>query len=223
MCLGAALLAGACGGQPPASEPEPPAQPLRSVVLPAPATSSAISVEQALATRRSVREFDGAPLTLGQAGQLLWAAQGITEEGGRGRTAPSAGGTYPLELYVATGEGLSHYLPDSHALDLLVEGDLRPALAAAALGQEWVGAAPAVFAVVGVVGRTAARYGDRAGRYVDLEAGHAAQNLLLQAVALSLGAVPVGAFDDAAVRGVLGIPGDWTPLYLIPVGHPAAG
>jgi len=182
-----------------------------------------MSLEQALAARRSRREF--APELLGDAelGQLLWAAQGLTEPGGAGRTAPSAGGTYPLEVYALTTEGLFHYRPSGHALEVLGSEDLRPALAEAALGQEWVRTGPAVLVIAGVLGRTAERYGSRAERYVALEAGHAAQNVLLQAAALGLAAVPVGAFGDGEVREVLALPEGRTPLYLIPVGHPAGG
>jgi SagB-type dehydrogenase family enzyme len=99
--------------------------------------------------------------------------------------------------------------------------DLRGALAAAALGQSQVADAPVVFVIAAVVARTAEKYGDRAERYVQLEAGHACQNLLLEVVALGLAAVPTGAFSDEGVRGVLGLPKDEAPLYLVPVGYPA--
>jgi SagB-type dehydrogenase family enzyme len=124
-------------------------------------------------------------------------------------------------VFLATPEGLYHYLPDGHRVAVLGGDDRRAALARAAFGQQAVAAAPAVLVLAGVHGRTAAKYGGRAERYVHLEAGHAAQNVLLQAVALGLGAVPIGAFDDWAVREVLGLPSDHAPLYLIPVGHPA--
>lgn len=188
--------------------------------LPAPRLASEVSLEEALAARRSVREFTDEPLTLEDLSQLLWAAQGLTASWG-GRTAPSAGALYPLEVYLVAPDGLSHYLPGGHQLEVLAEDDRRAALARAALGQEVIARAPVVLVIAGVYGRTARKYGDRAERYVQLEAGHAAQNVLLQAVALGLGAVPVGAFEDRAVQEALGLPRDHEPLYLIPVGYPA--
>ena len=178
------------------------------------------SLEETLARRRSVREFDDAPLTAEEVGQLLWAAQGLTDERGF-RTAPSAGALYPLELYLVTAGGVFHYEPQGHQLSAVRGDDRRPALYEAALSQEAVLQAPAVFVVTAVYARTEQKYGaERSPRYVHLEAGHAAQNLLLQAVALGLGAVPIGAFHDEQVQEVLGLPPDHEPLYLIPAGHP---
>jgi len=205
------------------STPPPPAAPAPAsspVALPSPNVAGTTSLEETLARRRSVRSFSPRQLTAGEVGQLLWAAQGTTDEQGH-RTAPSAGASYPLELYALTAAGVFRYLPADHALRLVRAADARPELGAAALGQESVASAPLVLVITGVVARTAARYGSRAERYVWLEAGHAAQNVLLQAVALGLGAVPVGAFDDGRVREILGAPADEAPLYVIPVGHPA--
>ncbi len=190
-----------------------------TVALPAPRLDGAMSLEQALLHRQSVREFTDRPLTLAQIGQLLWAAQGVTRSGG-GRTAPSAGALYPLELYVAMPGRVLHYLPVGHRAQVWSEQDLRARLGSAA-GQRTVAKAPVVFVITAVQSRTAVKYGGRAGRYVDLEAGHAAQNLLLQAVTLGLGAVPVGAFDDRGVASALGLTAGETPRYLIPVGVPA--
>lgn len=177
------------------------------------------SLEETLAKRRSVREYTDEPLTESEIAQLLWAAQGVTSSRGL-RTAPSAGALYPLELYVMTAEGAARYDPHEHSLEVLSDDDLRPRVQRAALRQEPVGAAPAVFVVAGVVERTAAKYGGRAHRYMYMEAGHAAQNLLLQAEALGLGGVPIGAFNDDAVAEALSMPPDHAALYLIPVGHP---
>lgn len=179
-----------------------------------------ISLEEALAGRRSVREFSTRPLTDVELGQLLWAAQGLTHLDGY-RTAPSAGALYPLEIYAITPEGAYHYQPADHHLTLQATGDLRPALYIAALRQESVLEAPAMIAIAAVYERTERKYGrERSPRYVHLEAGHAAQNVLLQAVALELGAVPVGAFYDDEVARVLALPEDQQPLYLILVGQP---
>jgi SagB-type dehydrogenase family enzyme len=179
-----------------------------------------MSLTETLARRRSVREFSPRPLTLEQLGQLLWAAQGITSDDG-GRTAPSAGALYPLEVYAITPSGMYHYHPRGHRLERHSRNDLRAALAGAALNQTAVSDAAAVFVIAADYQRTAAKYGPaRSPRYVHLEAGHAAQNLLLQAVALGLGGVPVGAFEDEQVRKLLSLSGAEQPVYLVAVGHP---
>ena len=198
-----------------------PSQPASTILsLPRPDTGGEVPLERALTGRRSVREFAARGLSTAQVGQLLWAAQGVTDREGR-RTAPSAGALYPLELLVVLPEGSFRYLPAEHALAGVRDGDLRPVLRSAALGQEAVADAPLVVVIAAVPARTAAKYGDeRAMRYVLLEAGHAAQNLLLEAVVLGLGAVPVGAFDDARVAAILGLGPGEVPLYLVPVGYP---
>lgn len=201
------------------SRPPAPVATSPPVALPSPALRGQVSLEEALARRRSVREFAARPLSAAEIGQLLWAAQGVTDDAGR-RTAPSAGATYPLELCAVTADGVYRYLPDEHALRLVQSGDIRTDLAAAAIGQSFVGEAPLTVVVAAVPARTEARYGARSGRYVALEAGHAAQNLLLQAVALDLVSVPIGSFDDAAVADLVGLGEDEMPLYLLPVGHP---
>jgi SagB-type dehydrogenase family enzyme len=187
--------------------------------LPAPDAAGVGSLEEALAKRRSVRRFTGDALTPEETSRLLWSMQGITRDWGA-RTAPSAGALYPLEVYVATAEGLYHYIPQGHQTALSPRLGLRQELWEAALKQDWIREAPAVFVIAAVYARTAVKYGDRSERYVHLEAGHVAENLLLQAVALGLGGVPVGAFHDDKVKDALGLPEDQEPLYLIPVGHP---
>jgi len=182
-------------------------------------TEGTVPLEAALRRRRSVREFAADPLASAEVGQLLWAAQGVTTDRG-GRTAPSAGALYPLELHAVTPSRAMRYLPGGHRAEITTERDLRRDLMSAALDQEAVGQAPLVVAVIAVPERMAVKYGDRAPRYADLEAGHAAQNLLLQAVALELAAVPIGGFDDAAVGSILGLPAGQAPRYLLAVGHP---
>lgn len=218
--LAVIILFAVTQARPTSNQPAAPAPAGSPVALPSPDLAGAISLEETLARRRSVRSFSSRVLTAAEVGQLLWAAQGVTDAGGH-RTAPSAGATYPLEVYAVTPDGVSRYLPGEHALRPVRTGDMRQELAAAALGQEAVASAPLVVVVTGVVARTASRYGARAERYVWLEAGHAAQDVLLQAVALDLGAVPIGAFDEDRVRVVVGAPADEVPLYLIPVGQPA--
>lgn len=188
------------------------------VHLPHPRRWSTVSLEEALLGRRSVRSFETTALSRSELSQLLWAAQGITSGWGA-RPAPSAGALYPLDVYVAGPGLLCHYLPDGHGLLVLEETDVRPRLAAAAHGQQAVAEAAVVLALTAVYARSSVRYGARGRRYAVLEAGHVAQNVLLQAAALDLGAVPIGAFDDDAVRQALGLAPDHAPLYLIPVGR----
>lgn len=187
--------------------------------LPQPRLDGRTSVEEAMVERTSVRTFADRPLADAELGQLLWAAQG--ELAGGGRTVPSAGALYPLELYVVSGDGIGHYRPDLHELAVVDERDLREEVHAAALQQRAFATAPSVVVVAGVEQRMAVKYGSRAQRYVLIEAGHAGQNLLLQASALGLGAVPTGAFDDARIADLVGLPAGVEPLYLIPVGEPA--
>ena len=193
---------------------------LPEITLPPPQEQNQMSLEQAITQRRSVRSFTDRELTQPQLSQLLWAAQGITDPRGL-RAAPSAGALYPLELYIVSSGGFYHYQPDGHSMVTLAEDDLRHAVWEAGLKQDALRDAPAVFLIAAVYQRTAGKYGERAERYVHLEAGHAAQNLLLQAVALGLGGVPIGAFDDDQLQSALSLPKDHAPLYLIPVGYPA--
>ncbi len=192
---------------------------LGSSLLPRPAIEGP-TLAAVLARRRSVREYaEAGVLTAQEVSQLLWAAQGVTSPQGF-RTAPSAGALYPLTLYVVDPEGLHRYDADRHALELLSRTDSRAALSEAAMGQEPVRAAPMVFVLAGNPSVTARKYGTRADRFVFLEAGHAAQNLLLAATALGLGGVSIGSFDDDAVHELLDLPGEQQVVYLVPVGRP---
>ncbi|MGZ3580971.1 MAG: SagB/ThcOx family dehydrogenase, partial [Syntrophales bacterium] len=188
------------------------------IQLPEPASDGGISVEAALAKRESVRQFSSLPLAPSVLSQILWAAQGITRDWG-GRTAPSAGALYPLELYLASRDGFFHYVPRSHQLVHISDHDFIDDLASVALGQQCIKEAPAVVVIAAVYERIEKKYGRRGERYVKIEAGHAAQNILLQAVSQGIGAVPVGAFYDDDVRKVLSLPSNHEPLYLIPLGH----
>lgn len=193
-----------------------------AIQLPPPRQESTASLEQVLLARRSVSRYSAQPLTVSDVSQLLWAAQGVTGPEGR-RTAPSAGRTYPLEVYVVAGNvndlsaGVYHYLPNGHQLERLAEGDVRQALSTAAGDQAEVRDAPADIVITAFPERTR-NFGDRAERYVFLEAGHAAQNVLLQAVALNLSSIPVGGFNDTQVRSVLNLTPDQVPVYVMPVG-----
>jgi len=213
----ALMLLGAFGCGQPGS---PSGRSEAEITLPNPSTSGGMAVAEAIAKRRSIRNFAGEPLTLEEVSQLAWAAQGITEPNRKYRAAPSAGALYPLELYVLTHEGVFHYIPDRHSLAPITSKDRRSDLSRAALGQSFIADAALSFVITAVYARTEAKYGGRARMYVHMEAGHVAENIHLQAVALGLGSVPVGAFRDRAVSDVIGLPSDHTPLYIIPVGHP---
>jgi SagB-type dehydrogenase family enzyme len=197
--------------------------PSKEIKMPKPRLDSAISIEKVLCTRRSVREYSKDPLELSQIAQLAWATQGVTGAEAH-RTAPSAGALYALELYVVAANvnglpaGIYKYEPATHEVISWIESDTRQQLSRAALEQSSIAQAAAIFALSAVYERISTKYGERGIRYAHMEAGHAAQNLLLQAVALGLGAVLVGAFDDAKVKQVLGLSKHEAPLYLIPVG-----
>jgi len=203
------------------------------VYLPLPEKLTEVSVEEAILLRRSVREYAPDPIRLKHLAMILWAAYGITDPRGF-RASPSAGATYPLEVYAVVGEkgvlledgtylraGVYKYDVHRHLLVLVRAGDVRGELAAAALGQEWVEEAPASLVVCAVFERTVSRYGERGRvRYVPMEVGHLGQNVYLMATALGYGAVVVGAFHDDRVRAVIGAPPEEEPMYVIPIGVP---
>ncbi|MFH1484675.1 MAG: SagB/ThcOx family dehydrogenase [Chloroflexota bacterium] len=196
------------------------------VALPPPLKKSAVSLEETVLKRRSVRSYKDQPISLQELSQLVWAAQGITSPDGL-RAAPSAGALYPLEVFVIVGTGtvggleagVFHYKVKSHSLTLHLEGDLRAKLAAAALDQSSVASAPIDIAICAVFERTARKYDARAERYVHMETGHAGQNVCLQATAQGLGAVTIGAFHDDDVASLMELPPATKPLYIIPVGR----
>ena len=194
------------------------------IKLPEPSYTGSTSVEVALSQRRSIRDYSGENLTLDEVSQLLWAAQGITAPWG-GRTAPSAGALYPLELYLVVGDvegidkGVYKYSREEHELEKVKEGDIRAELAEAAVGQECVRDAAIDIVFTAVYERTTRKYGERGIRYVHMEAGHAAQNVYLQAVSLDLGTVVIGAFIDDRVKELVNAGEQEKTLYIMPVGR----
>jgi SagB-type dehydrogenase family enzyme len=236
--LAAALLPAPARAQAP-SAGAPDSVRSQMIELPEPRLDGEVAVERALQARRSVRSFATAPLPLEQLGQILWAAQGITaprpeppaywddrEWPGGLRTAPSAGALYPLEVYIVAGNvaglrpGVYRYLPREHALAGVVAGEKRGALSDAALRQGAILSAPASIVIAADISRTAAKYAERAPRYVHLEAGAAAENACLQAQALGLASVFIGAFRDADVAATLRLPRAQSPLVILPIGLP---
>ncbi len=179
-----------------------------------------ITVREAIAERRSIRDYQEGVPPGENISMLLSAAQGITDEQNQFRSAPSAGATYPLELYLAAEGCLARYIPAEHSLVVVKTEDVRRSLAEASYRQMWFARAPLVFVITAVPSRTEAVYGERADRYVQMEVGCAAENLMLQAVALELGSVAVGAFSDREVSDILSLPEGCEPALIIPVGYP---
>ena len=195
--------------------------------LPAPLSKGKVSVEEAIKNRRTIRDFSSQAIKLVDLSQILWAAQGITGEGRLKRAAPSAGALYPLDLYILLGEkgveglksGLYHYLPPQNSLERLKDKDLKAKLAQAALGQMWIAEAPVVIVITAEYRRVTGKYGPRGVRYAHMEAGHVGENIFLQAVALNLAAGIVGAFENSKIIELMGIPADYDPLLIMPVGY----
>ena len=193
---------------------------LKVVQLPEPKLTGSVSLEEALARRRSVRQFSGEPLKYAQLGQLAWAGQGITERERGLRTAPSAGETYPIELYFGVREGAFVYRPQSHTFEQTSEQDIRPMLAEAAGRQEAAATAACDIILAGSVKKLSLRFRNDARKYMLLEAGHIAQNIQLQAVCLDLGSVTIGGFDIMGVRRACRLAKELEPIYVICVGYP---
>lgn len=179
-----------------------------------------VSVEEALASRRSVLQYTRERLTLAQISQLAWAGQGITDSQRGFRAAPSAGAIYPMKLFFVIEEGVYVYHPKEHVLKRTINRDVRERLSVAAINQRAVAEAPCSIIVTGSMMELSYRYPEKATRYLLIEAGHVAQNIQLQAVALGLGSVPIGTFSISDVSRVCQLPSYLDPLYIIPVGHP---
>ena len=197
------------------------------IYLPAPSQKGGVSLSESIARRRSIRSFTPEPITQSQLSQILWSTQGITDTSWKFRAVPSAGATYPLEVYVVcgrnginqVGDGVYHYNIYEHSLTQHHKGDVRAELARAALGQEFIYEAPVDIVICAVYERTGRRYGSRGERYVHIEVGHAGQNIYLQATALGLATVAIGAFYDEQVREALRLNKQHKPLYIMPLGR----
>lgn len=196
------------------------------IYLPPPHQKGRVSLEEAITRRRSKRDFTPEPISLSQLSQILWAAQGISDTSWKYRTVPSAGATYPLEVFVVcgqdslegVGDGIYRYNAANHSLTLHHKGDVKLELARAALGEQFIYQAPVDIVICALYQRTTRRYGSRGERYVHIEVGHAGQNIYLQATALGLATVAIGAFDDEQVRQVLRLDRQYEPLYIMPLG-----
>jgi SagB-type dehydrogenase family enzyme len=197
-----------------------------AIKLPPPGVKGGMPLTEALEARRSVRHFATRPLDLAQLSQLLWEADGASDPRGY-RTSPSAGATYPLDLYLVVGErgvsnlaaGIYHYDVAAQTLVPLARGDFQAAVARACLNQAWMTEAPVMVVITGEYRRCTVRYGQRGVRYTHMEAGNVSQNLFLAAESLGLGAGIVGAFEDQALARALKLPPAHEPLLVMPVGY----
>ncbi len=204
------------------------ASPQKIITLPKPKMKGTVSLEESIKRRRSRRSFLDKPLTLEQVSQLLWAAQGITDERTGFRASPSGGACYPLDLYLVVGKngvagleaGVYHYIVNKHSLGMHLSGDKRGVLALASLGQMFIARAPVSIVTTVEYSRITSSYGQRGVRYAHIEVGHVGENIYLQAEALDLRTVAVGAFSDSMVAKVLSLPKEHEPLYIMPVGYP---
>jgi len=192
---------------------------MNQIQLPKPQINKTSYLDQAIQQRRSVRSFKDKELTLNQISQLLWATQGITDSKRGLRSAPSAGALYPLTIYLVKKDGVWQYDVNNHSIKLIVSGDLRKKLAQAALGQDAINEAPLNIVITADYKKITPKYHERGIRYTHIETGHAAQNLILEAVAMGLGSVTIGAFYDEQVKSLLRLPGDEVALYIIPIGY----
>jgi SagB-type dehydrogenase family enzyme len=191
----------------------------QEVTLPAPVTKGTMSLEEAIAKRRSMRGFQTRALTEQQIGQLLWAAQGITDPASGHRAAPSAMAMYPLTVYVFRSDGVFAYEPKGHKLVRISDQDRRAEVTQPPRGGE---AAPVTFLFTGDRSKMGSRMGAMADRFIYLEAGHAAENLVLEAAALGLATVTQGGINEQAAAKALGLPESALVIYAMPVGYAAA-
>jgi len=215
----------------PKTEETKPKTVISVINLPQVELNTSVTVEQAIQTRRSVRHYTSQPLTMQDISQLMWAAQGITDQKTKFRTAPSAGHTFPLEVYILVGkgsvsglsEGVYHYNPFNNTLEKILVGDVRSELSQAANEQPWVKEAPVDIIITGNYQKMINKYKDEklSTRFVDMEAGHAGQNIYLEAEAKNLATVALGSFKDDQVHQVLNLPDNENVLYIYPVGHEA--
>ncbi len=191
------------------------------IQLTEPELTGTLTFEQALTKRRSVRQFNSKSLTRTQIGQLAWAGQGIIDTQRSLRTAPSAGSIYPLELLLATEEGIFAYRPDEHSLEQTSDQDIRSMLEAAASAQEPVSGAGCCIVIAGDVRKLTPRFGNRARTYLAMEAGHITQNIQLQAVCLDLGSATAGVSNTRDTSRLCGLARTMEPLCIVFVGYPS--
>jgi SagB-type dehydrogenase family enzyme len=181
-----------------------------------------------LMNRKSIRDFSEKSVNIQELSYLLWASTGIQrkEFGYDYRTAPSAGALYPIETYLIINnvedmpKGVYHYLIKDHSLEELKLGGYYFEIAKATLDQEMCATAGIVFIWTAIFNRSKCKYGQRAYRYIYLDAGHIAQNLILASTSLNLGSCPIAAFYDEEVNNIICVDGvEESVLYMCVVGN----
>ncbi len=188
------------------------------IKLPKPILKGNKSLEECIYERESVRKYQDRVIEIEKVSQILWAAQG---KKGQKRTVPSAGATYPLEIYVTLNDkGYFHYDFEDHVLKLVSEENISKNLTEESWNQTFIEEAYLNILICADYSRTTQRYGERGIRYVYMEVGHCAQNIHLEAIALGLVSVPIGAFQDQNIKDVMRLPSNIDPLYIIPIGYP---
>jgi SagB-type dehydrogenase family enzyme len=199
----------------------------KSIKLPEPRIDGGIAVERALNERRSIRSFGKDGLTLEEVSQLLWAAQGVTDDQEGHRTAPSAMARYPLQVYLLAGNvtglptGIYHYSPQGHSLTVIHQGNIDNYYNAAAGFEAWITTAPAIFVITGDLSSMNTIPGRDSRRWVYVEAGAAAENLLLEVVSLGLVSTYTAGFDADKTQELLGLPEGEVTIGVLPVGRKA--
>ena len=191
-----------------------------TIKLPRPDTKGQVTVAQAINHRRNISDFTSEPLRLDQVAQLAWAAQGITDEETGSRATPSAGAIYPMQLHIVLPDGLYRYNPESHSITKTINKDIRRSLNLATYSEPVVSKALCSFIISGSARKVEAKYRNKGERFICLEAGHIAQNLQLQAVALGLGSATIGSLDSKKVAKICNLDALQEPLYIISAGYP---
>ena len=223
--VGLALLATVVMAAPESSSPSK-ADASQAIKLPEPRTDGGMTVEKSLEERRSIRSFGKDGLTLNEVSQLLWAAQGVTDDKGH-RTAPSAMARYPLQVYLladnVTGlpSGVYHYSPEGHNLTIMAEGNVEGYYNATAGFEAWIKTAPAIFVITGNISGMNQMPRQDPSQWVYIDAGAAAENLLLEVVSLDLASTYTAGFSANKTEELLGLPSGEVPIGVLPVGRKA--
>lgn len=203
-------------------------QAMENIKLNEPLEDKAIYFKDLINKRYTVREYKDTDISIDDLSYILWAAYGFKKDGGR--TVPSAGALYPLNLYVACGnleikkgekapKGLYAYEPYKHELVLIKNQDLRTNIARAALSQLWMATAPCIIIITCEYSRITFKYRERGIRYAHMEVGNVSQNICLSAFNKGLACGIVGAFNDSEIKTELGIKETHEPLLLMPIGY----
>ena len=202
---------------------------LENVKLPPPEITGGMAINQAIHARRSIRNYREAPISLRDLGQLLWSAQGITDTKTGHRAAPSAVATYPLKLYAVVKEGgvtglpagVYLYAPKDHGLTIVKKGNFYPDVVASMhFYNSWVEKSAVVFIFTGASTLIEKMSKDSGMLFTDLEAGMAAENLLLESVSLGLGGCTIGGFKSEKAAALIGIDKNVRLLLIVSVGRP---